>query len=51
MYGAAQSETKAATLGERPVAIGLALAVSAAMIGWLYMLALAVWDGAAWLLS
>jgi hypothetical protein len=48
--GVTQSETKT-TLGERAVAIGFALAVSAAMIGWLYMLARGLWDGASWLMS
>jgi len=47
---AAQSQGGSA-LAERMIAIGFALAVSIAMIGWLYMLALAVWDGASWLMS
>ena len=46
----AQSQGGSA-LAERMIAIGFALAVSIAMIGWLYMLALAVWDGASWLMS
>ena len=33
------------------VAIGFAATVSAAMTGWLYLLAVAIWDGANWLMS
>jgi hypothetical protein len=40
-----------ASLVERAIALGFALAVSVAMIGWLYLLALAVWNGASWLMS
>jgi len=36
---------------ERAVAIGFLLVTSAAMIGWLYLLALVMWAGASWLLS
>jgi hypothetical protein len=38
-------------LVERAVAIGFLLAVSTAMAGWLYMLAVALWNGASWLMS
>jgi hypothetical protein len=47
---ATESETRSARV-ERAIAFGYALAVSTAMIGWLYMLALAFWDGARWLMS
>lgn len=47
---AAPSGVRAA-LVERAVAIGFLLAVSAAMAGWLYMLAVALWNGASWLMS
>jgi hypothetical protein len=38
-------------LTELAIAIAFAAAVSAAMMGWLYVLALCLWDGASWLLS
>jgi hypothetical protein len=38
-------------LVELAVAIGFTSAVSFAMIVWLYMLALALWDGLRWLIS
>jgi hypothetical protein len=44
------SETRSVVL-ERAVAIGFLLAASIVMIHWLYLLALALWDGACWLLS
>ena len=47
---AAQSEFRSA-LAERAVAIGFPATVSAAMMGWLYLLAVAMWNGANWLLS
>jgi len=43
-----QSETRS-TLGERAVAIGFGTAASTVMAGWLYVLALALWDGIIWL--
>lgn len=36
---------------ERVIAVGFLLTVGAAMIGWICMLAIAVWDGANWLMS
>ena len=36
---------------ERAVAIGFLLTAAIAMIAWLHVLALGVWDGAIWLLS
>ena len=45
---AAQSEFRPA-LAERVVAIGFLATVSAAMMGWLYLLAVAMWNGASWL--
>jgi hypothetical protein len=47
---ATQSELKT-VLTERAIAIGFVIIVSTAMAGWLYMLAVAVWDGASWLMS
>jgi len=44
------SETRSVIL-ERAVAIGFLLTAAIAMIAWLYVLALGVWDGAIWLLS
>jgi hypothetical protein len=44
------SETRSVLL-ERAVAVGFLLAASTVMIAWLYLLALALWDGACWLLS
>lgn len=38
-------------LVERTVAFVFLATVSVAMIGWLYMLAVALWNGASWLLS
>jgi hypothetical protein len=50
MSDATQAESRSAS-AERAIAIAFAAAVSAAMIGWLYMLAVALWDGANWLMS
>jgi hypothetical protein len=36
---------------ERAVANGYLLVASTAMIAWLYVLALALWEGTSWLLS
>jgi hypothetical protein len=36
---------------ERAVAVGFLLAVAGAMAGWLYLLAVAAWNGASWLMS
>jgi hypothetical protein len=36
-------------LVERAVAIGFGAAASTAMVGWLYVLASALWDGIIWL--
>ncbi len=38
------------TLVENAVAFGFLTTVGIAMTGWLYVLAIAVWDGAIWLL-
>ena len=38
-------------LRELVVAVVFAATVSVAMIGWLYLLAMALWNGASWLLS
>ena len=38
-------------LSEGFVALAFAAAVSVEMIGWLYLLAVALWDGVGWLAS
>jgi hypothetical protein len=48
----ADSQSKPASmLAERATAIGFAFAVCVAMIGWLYVLALVLWNAASWLMS
>jgi hypothetical protein len=50
MTHAGQAKTRP-VLSERAVALAFLAAVSAAMLGWLYLLAVALRDGVGWLVS
>lgn len=48
----ASPETRSSSaLVENAVAVGYLATVGVATMGWLYVLAVVVWDGASWLLS
>ena len=50
LSSSAEVEARSA-LAEKAVAIGFLSTVSVAMIGWLYVLAVAAWNGVIWLFS
>jgi hypothetical protein len=50
MTDSGQTQSRSGLL-ELVVAVVFAATVSVAMIGWLYLLAVALWNGACWLLS